>query len=150
MRHLCDVNDFLGMTIEAHRHHQPAREWFDALGEGDTAEFCRMSQNSYLRLLTTRVAENYIPITNHQARQVYRRLLGDSVVRLAAEPPDLEAHWLAWADAPTAATKLWMDAYLAAFAFAAGMQLVTFDGGFEKYRSKGLDLLLLNDRPVAS
>ena len=30
--------------------------------------------------------------------------------------------------------KLWQDAYLAAFAVAAGLSLVTFDQGFRKFR----------------
>jgi predicted nucleic acid-binding protein len=39
------------------------------------------------------------------------------------------------------APKRWMDAYLAAFAIAAGQRLVTFDQGFRSYA--GLDVLML-------
>jgi predicted nucleic acid-binding protein len=38
---------------------------------------------------------------------------------------------------------LWQDAYLAAFARAAKLHLVTFDGGFRQY--EGLRLTLLGD-----
>lgn len=36
-----------------------------------------------------------------------------------------------------------MDAYLAAFAIAAGMRLVTFDSDFGQFESMGFDLILL-------
>lgn len=45
----------------------------------------------------------------------------------------------------TASPKLWMDAWLAAFAICAGLQLVTFDRGFAQFA--GLELLLLDAVP---
>ncbi len=143
MRHLCDVNVFLAATIDVHPHHREAREWFDSLSDGDTAEFCRMSQNSFLRLVTTRVAENYVPVSNLNAVAVYRRLCKDSAVRLAAEPEGLEADWMRLAGVGQAAPKCWMDAYLAAFALRSGMRFVSLDGDFGQYTKAGLDLLLL-------
>ena len=41
-----------------------------------------------------------------------------------------------------ASPKLWMDAYLAAFAIAGDCQLVTTDKAFKQF--KGLNLLLLS------
>ncbi|MCP5550400.1 MAG: hypothetical protein H7A53_05870 [Akkermansiaceae bacterium] len=51
--------------------------------------------------------------------------------------------WLQLAEHDSPAPKLWMDAWLAAFAIRGRMRLVTFDEGFERYRSEGLDLLVL-------
>ncbi len=45
----------------------------------------------------------------------------------------------------TASPKIWMDAYLAAFALAGGYQMVTTDAAFKQFR--GLDLLLLGPLP---
>jgi hypothetical protein len=42
------------------------------------------------------------------------------------------------------APKLWMDAYLAAFAIAGGMRIVTLDKDFRNFESQGLNLLLLS------
>ncbi len=44
-------------------------------------------------------------------------------------------------DSKWAAPKIWMDAYLAALAFCAGIRFVTFDKGFKKYAD--LDLVIL-------
>jgi hypothetical protein len=37
-----------------------------------------------------------------------------------------------------------MDAYLAAFAMAAGLSLLTLDKDFKSFTARGLDLALLN------
>ncbi len=42
----------------------------------------------------------------------------------------------------TASPKLWMDAYMAAFARASGYRLVTTDAAFAQF--DGLDLVLLD------
>jgi predicted nucleic acid-binding protein len=66
MRNLCDVNVLLAATVDVHPHHQTARNWFAALGPADTAELCRITQSSFLRLLTTRIAEHYTPISKRR------------------------------------------------------------------------------------
>lgn len=129
--------------MEAHPHHQAAREWFDALENEDTTEFCRMTQNSFLRLLTTRLTANYEPLKNNEAVRHYLKLQTDFAVRFVAEPQGMEDIWLKWSAGREVAPKIWMDAYLAAFAFTGKMRLVTFEAGLTKYQSKGLDVLLL-------
>ena len=42
-----------------------------------------------------------------------------------------------------AASKRWMDAYLAAFALTGAMRLITFDQDFRQFQTAGLDLELL-------
>jgi predicted nucleic acid-binding protein len=55
----------------------------------------------------------------------------------------LEGVWRQLAETETASPKLWMDAYLAAFAITGGLRLVTFDKDFRKFENQGLDWLLL-------
>lgn len=43
----------------------------------------------------------------------------------------------------THSPKIWMDAYLAAFAIAGGLRMVTLDGDFKAFVPQGLDLVLL-------
>lgn len=43
----------------------------------------------------------------------------------------------------TSSPKVWMDAYLAAFAITSGLRFVTFDRDFQKFRTQGLDLVIL-------
>jgi predicted nucleic acid-binding protein len=58
-----------------------------------------------------------------------------------AEPIDLEQHLRRYTASGRVSPKLWQDAYLAAFARAAKLRLVTFDGGFQQF--EGLHLTLL-------
>jgi uncharacterized protein len=68
-------------------------------------------------------------------------LLDDPRIHFAQEPNDLYARWTLFADVRTASPKLWMDAYLAAFAVAGGYRLVTTDKAFKQF--KGLNVLVL-------
>jgi hypothetical protein len=81
-------------------------------------------------------------LTNRQAWEAYQALLvDDRIVFRPEEPAGLEAHWRRFARRETASPKIWMDAYLAAFAFAGGYRMVTTDAAFRQFR--GLDLELL-------
>src|SRR6187551_2871644 len=134
MRHLCDSNVFVALAVSGHQHHPGARAWLDGLSDGDTAEFCRMTQNSFLRLLTTDAFMKPYTLTNEQALETLRTLLDDG--RIAAcleEPLTLEPRWFEFAAATLPAPLRWMDAYLAAFAVESGMRYVTFDRGYQEF-----------------
>jgi len=82
------------------------------------------------------------PLTNREAWSAYESLTADDrVVLEAREPARLESLWRQLAVRETASPKLWMDAYLAAFALAGGCRLVTSDTGFRQF--DGLDLALV-------
>ena len=144
MRHLCDSNVFIALTLKNHLHHREAVRWMEALGEGETASFCRATQQSYLRLLTTTVIVKGETRSNDEALAAWQKLSSDARVDLvASEPAGLAERWLELAQNSSPAPKRWMDTYLASFAICEGMRFVTFDQGFEQYRAQGLDLLLL-------
>ncbi len=144
-RHLCDVNVWLALLIEHHALAAPARSWFETVDEPGSLLFCRATQQSLLRLLTTQAvfaAYGSSPLDNRQAWQVYETVLGDErVAYLGTEPPGLDRHWRQFTNRPTASPKLWMDAYQAAFALAGGYAMVTTDSAFRQFA--GVDLLLL-------
>lgn len=139
--HLVDSNVWVALAIPEHVHHEPARQWLDPISEPASLIFCRATQHSTLRLLTLAVITRPYgcdPLSNRQAWSVFDRFLADDRVALRLdEPPGLEQRWREFAAPRTASPKLWMDAYLAAFAVAGGLQLVTTDGGFRQFR--GLD-----------
>ena len=62
-----------------------------------------------------------------KAWSVYGALASDPRVFFRAEPPGLEPAWKALTLGPRAATNLWADAYLLAFAGLSELTLVTFD-----------------------
>lgn len=85
-----------------------------------------------------------LPLTNRQAWQAYEALLSDDrIVFRGEEPAGLDVRWKQFAVRSTASPKLWMDAYLAAYALAGGHRLVTTDVAFRQFR--GLDLVVVGD-----
>ena len=59
------------------------------------------------------------------------------------ELPGTFALWRTFATRDTASPKMWMDAYLAAYAVAGKLRLVTLDRNFKNFVLQGLDLTLL-------
>ncbi|MGH7920829.1 MAG: TA system VapC family ribonuclease toxin, partial [Candidatus Dormibacteraceae bacterium] len=120
-----------------HVHQAATRTWFDSV---------EAPRQSFLRLLTTgAVLAPYglAPLlTNREAWRALEALLGDDrVAFLEREPADLQTRWSTLATRDSASPKLWMDAYLAAFAIAGSFQLVTTDSGFRRF--SGLEVSLL-------
>ena len=143
---LADTNFWLALTLSKHAFHQAARDWFAAQPTKASILFCRSTQQSFLRLLTTEaVTRPYSipPMSNAAAWKIYEGMLSDRQIAWAAEPDadDVEARWKGFAAGGAASPKLWMDAYLAAFAIAGGHRLVTIDKAFAQF--KGLDPILL-------
>ena len=81
-------------------------------------------------------------MTNAQAWAIYDGMVSDRRAGFADEPVAIELHWKRYAARDMASPKVWMDAYLAAFAVAGTLRLVTTDQGFTQY--VGLDLVLLS------
>jgi toxin-antitoxin system PIN domain toxin len=142
---LCDSNVWLALALLDHEHHNVAQRWLESVNEPGAVLFCRATQQSFLRLLTTAstlVRFGNPPLSNQQAWGAYDELMADDRIAFkSSEPAGLDFHWRRFAAAKTASPKLWMDAYLAAFAQAGGYQMVTIDVAFKQF--DGLDLLLL-------
>jgi toxin-antitoxin system PIN domain toxin len=142
---LCDSNVWLALALSGHLHHRAARAWLEGIDEQASLAFCRATQQAFLRLLTNAAVLHPYgnpPLTNRQAWSAYEALLADDRVSfLPREPPGVEPLWKKLAVRGTASPKLWMDAYLAAFALAGRHRLVTTDVAFRQFRE--LDLLVL-------
>ncbi|MHB8341777.1 MAG: TA system VapC family ribonuclease toxin [Mycobacteriales bacterium] len=142
---LCDSNVWLAMALSSHVHQPPAQAWFESIQEPGSVIFGRQTQQTLLHPLSNAaVLAPYgnPPLTNREAWGVYEALLADDrVAFVAAEPSGLESCWTEFALQDGASPKLWMDAYLAAFATAGGYRLVTTDVAFRQFPS--LDLLVL-------
>ncbi len=141
MAMLCDTNVWLALTLDGHKYHSAARDWLDSVDDRAEVHFCRATQQSFLRLLTTRAVLNAYgnpPLTNDEAWETYEALLADDRIAMASnEPSGLDTSWKTFALTGKSSPKVWMDAYLAAFASAAGLRLVTIDSDFRQFT--GLD-----------
>jgi predicted nucleic acid-binding protein len=97
---------------------------------------------SFLRLASTpAVHQRYgVIITNDDALAILEKLLGIPSVVYRHEPEGIVVAWQQLAQRKSASLKVWMDAYLAAFAIVVGL---TIDVDFRRYESAGLKLSLL-------
>jgi hypothetical protein len=135
-----DVNDWLAFVYERHIHHRQAFAWFTFLTDNDRACFSRFTQISLLRLLTTDAVMRNEAMSQRQAWSVYDNLIKDGRAMLMDEPAKIERDFRLLTQSPHPSPKEWADAYIAAFATAANMALVTFDGAL-KARVAGAILL---------
>ena len=106
--------------------------------------FCRLTQLTFLRLLTTAAVVSPFgipPLSNQAARSLYETFRGNSRIGWADEPNGLDATWKKLASVSQPAPKLWMDTYLAAFALSGGYRLMTTDRAFKQF--KGLEVQVL-------
>jgi toxin-antitoxin system PIN domain toxin len=141
---LPDINVWFALVIQPHQFHVSVRTWSDTLKAPNSILFCRAAQQGLLRLLTlesTLRPYGIPPFTNAGAWQLFDSFLADPRISFASEPRNLESHWKTFTTRNTASPKLWMDAYLAAFALAGGHRLITTDHAFSQF--KNLNLLLL-------
>lgn len=142
---LADSNVWLALALSKHDHHVVVGEWFVRQKTRESVLLCRATQQTLLRLLTTKaVLAPYRtpPLENKAAWMVLEGILADKRVAWTEEPRGLDACWKKFALTAQASPKLWMNAYLAGFAIAGGHRLVTIDKAFKQF--KGLDLLLLS------
>jgi toxin-antitoxin system PIN domain toxin len=139
---LPDVNIWLALTLSGHSHHQAARIWLDGQEDHSSIYFCRATQQGLVRLLTTAevlTAYGIPPLANREAWSVLESFMADDRIAFANEPAGVEDSWKALAALrDTNSPKLWMDAWLAAFARCSGFQMITTDKAFSQFA--GLDL----------
>jgi len=81
------------------------------------------------------------PVSNSAAWRVFEDFLADPRITLVDEPAGVETRWKKLASRRTPSPKLWMDAYLAAFAIAGQYQLITTDKAFKQFH--GLKIIAL-------
>ena len=135
-----DINVWVALTYEGHAHHSDAAKWFATLASDASLVFCRFTQLGLLRLLTAKAVMSDEVMTQSQAWAAYDRWLNDPRVEFLNEPAEIETRFRALTRLQQSATKDWADSYLAAFATAGQLTLVTFDRGL---RTKGRSAILL-------
>lgn len=82
-------------------------------------------------------------MTNRTALMALKILQARPNVTVREEPSGTAALWHQMATPNTPSPKVWMDAYLAAFAITGGLNFVTLDGDFKNFETHGLQLVLL-------
>lgn len=144
--YLLDVNCWLAAAARRHSHHPQAKSWLDSAGM--PVFFCRVTQMAFLRLISNPKVMGADVLTPQQAWETYRKFRSDPRILYAEEPPDLEKFWLEMTDNTEFRQNLWTDSYLAAFARAGNLTVVTFDTGFQQFLNVDVVILENDPKPV--
>lgn len=134
-----DANVWLALIWSRHVHSEKARQWFERSSE-ERFFFCRFTQLTVLRLLTTERVMGKDVRSMSQAWSLWDHVCADSRIAFLSEPDDFEREFRAHSRLSSPSPKLWADAYLLAFTTVAGVKLVTFDRAL---RSRNADVLVL-------
>jgi hypothetical protein len=134
-----DANVWLALLWSRHAHSEKARDWLDRSQE-EQLLFCRFTQLTVLRLLTTESVMGMNVRTMPQAWDVWDQIEADPRVAFLQEPDGLEQEFRALSRLSRPSPKVWADAYLLAFARVAGIKLITFDRAL---RSRGVEVLVV-------
>jgi toxin-antitoxin system PIN domain toxin len=144
---LYDTGVWVARSLSSHPFHTKTRAIFEQADSGRPAAFCRATQTSFLRLLHTPAicsAYGCSQITNCEAWAKYEELLALPQVVWLAEPAGVEGEWTQCAAVGSTSPKVWMDAYLAAFALTDSLKFVSLDKDFIRLQLRGLQLELLS------
>jgi len=127
---LLDTSVWLAAVFPTHPLQTPAREYLQRASAAEPAVFCRATPQSFLRLASTPAllkAYGAIGLTNRDAVAALAVLMTLPQVCEREEPRGCFALWQQLATRDTASPKVWMDAYLTAFAICGGWRLVSPD-----------------------
>lgn len=120
-------------------HSEKARGWFEQ-SRGEKFFFCRFTQVTVLRLLTTEKIMGNDVTGMSEAWGLWDKIWADPQVAFLAEPEGLEREFRVFSQLTSRSPKVWADAYILAFAACTGTKLVTFDKALV---ARGPDVLLL-------
>ena len=143
MIYLSDVNVCLALAVIGHVHHKIAVAWLDRCGPCEIA-LCRVVQAGLLRLLTNEHVMRTNVLTTADAWDKYDAMFADSRIKFVHEPEGLERSWRTVTRRFTKGHNFWTDAYLTAFADAAGFSIVTFDRDLTGHAGRRAHLLAVS------
>jgi hypothetical protein len=134
-----DANVWLALLWSRHVHSERARLWFEQVSEQQFS-FCRFTQLTVLRLLTTQQIMGKDTKTMSEAWSLWDRIWADSRIVFLPEPDGLEKEFRSRSRLSSPSPKVWADAYLLAFTSVSGLKLVTFDRAL---KARDADVLVL-------
>ena len=140
--YLPDVNILLALAFEAHQHHSVAKEWIET---ADDCRVCRITQAGFLRLASNPILFGNDALTLSRAWSVYDAIMEDERFSFSPEPLGLEHFWRGLTNVESYSPNVWTDRYLAAFAIADALTLVTLDGGFRAVPELQVAVLSVSD-----
>lgn len=130
---LPDISVLLPLIYGAHVHHGAAAAWLNTVEQAGELVLCRVSQLGILRLLGQPAVMGPDVKNGAEAWKTWDALLADGRFRFEGEPEGFEEKFRDLGRSFAQQPGRWQDAYLAAFAIAGDLELVTFDAGFRSF-----------------
>jgi toxin-antitoxin system PIN domain toxin len=137
---LLDVNVWVALSILEHPHHEQAMTYWETQAASKVV-FCRATALGFVRVCSGKNAVGGRPLPLSESWRHYQNWRKDERILLLEDPSGVEMVLSGFFENLALTNRLWTDAYLAAFAVAGDLRLVTFDKDFERF--PGLTLLRL-------
>jgi uncharacterized protein len=118
-----DFNVWLALLWGRHIHSEKARQWFEHSGE-EQFFFCRFTQLTVLRLVTTESVMGKDVRSMSQAWELWDKVWADPRIAFLPEPEGLESEFRARSRLSSKPPKVWADAYILSFAIVAGLKVL--------------------------
>ncbi len=133
MRRLADVNVVFALLVEAHTHHKASWKWWEAAADGSVL-WCLPVRLGVLRLLTNPAAMDGDPVSTETALTAWEDFARDErVVDQEVSGRRVDPFFRNNVVGRQPAPNLWTDAWLAAYAQALGVGVVSFDRDFRSF-----------------
>jgi toxin-antitoxin system PIN domain toxin len=132
MRDLLDASVWIPLSAPDHVHHPRALRYWQEEATDELA-FCRITALALLRHLTNPRVLGEAALSGAAAWEALETWLAVPRVTWLQEPPGVNEFLRGWSSGLDPLGGEWTDAYLAAFAAAAGCRLVAFDSDFARY-----------------
>lgn len=139
---MCDVNLLVALVVAEHGHSPVAVSWLETVRRRRAVHVCRISHLGFLRLITSpRIfADRALKPTD--AWIAFDMMMRDDRFTFTEEPTGLDSSFRELSDSLQPGASLGTDVYLAAFAHAANLEIVTFDTGFRRFPELSVQELL--------
>ena len=108
------ANVWLALLWSRHVHSERAGAWFERSSE-EKFFFCRITQITVLRPLTTPMVMGSDVKTMSEAWSLWDKVCADDWIALLAEPEAIEPEFRRFSARRSSSPKVWADAYLVAF-----------------------------------
>ncbi len=141
MQCIADVNVLLPLLCGGHVAERSAYRWFEEREVGSIG-WCLPIRLAILRHLSNSHIMGSATLEPERALDAWGRLAGDQrFFEDEGVPGGVEGLLRQNVAGRRPSPKLWTDAWLAALAEASGMEMVTFDRGFDRFALTALDVL---------
>lgn len=141
MTYLLDTSSALAILHGRHENHAMALRWLDTICEPGAIGICRVAEVGMFRLLTQRSVMGAHTVSPAEAWAAVEKMYEDDRFVPAQEPYNLPKIWRSLVTGLHANSVADTDAYLAAFAQAAGLSVVTFDSNYQRFTDAKLLVL---------